>query len=56
MRRSFRICFRCGSFVKKETHKGLRKEYPFVCLNCYENMYRFETIPIRKFKKKRKSA
>ena len=38
-----RYCFRCGCQVKKETDKDLRKEYPYYCPNCDENMYTFET-------------
>lgn len=36
-------CRRCGGLVERETKPGLRKEYPFFCPKCYENMYRFET-------------
>lgn len=36
-------CKRCGHKVKRETTKGLRKEYPYYCPYCDENMYRFET-------------
>lgn len=34
---------KCSTVVKKETSKGLRKEYPFYCPKCDENLYRFET-------------
>jgi len=37
-----RKCFR-GHKVRKETHKELKKEYPYYCPTCYENMYEFET-------------
>lgn len=36
-------CNVCKSVVKKETTKGLRKEYPFYCPTCDENKFRFET-------------
>jgi predicted RNA-binding Zn-ribbon protein involved in translation (DUF1610 family) len=36
-------CNRCGGLVVKEREPGLRKEYPFFCPECDENMYRFET-------------
>lgn len=36
-------CRRCRHQVERETHKGLRKEYPYFCPNCFENMFRFET-------------
>ena len=36
-------CNKCNKIVKKETIKGLRKEYPFYCPNCDENLYRIET-------------
>lgn len=36
-------CNNCNSVVAKETTKGLRKEYPFYCKCCGENLYRFET-------------
>ena len=35
-------CFRCGTFVLEETVEALRKEYPFYCPTCDENMYSFE--------------
>lgn len=41
-----RICKRCESLVKKETQI---KGYPFYCPNCDENMYRFETINVKRF-------
>lgn len=37
-----RICRRCGSEVQEETDTDLKKEYPFYCPNCDENMYSFE--------------
>lgn len=39
-----RYCKRCGHKIKRETTKGLRKEYPYYCPRCDENMYRFETV------------
>jgi hypothetical protein len=48
MRRTFRKCLKCGSYVEKETCKGLRKEYPFYYPNCCENMYRVETFKVNK--------
>lgn len=39
-----RYCRRCGHAIRRETAKGLRKEYPYYCPNCYENMYQFETL------------
>lgn len=41
--RKKRYCNRCGEIVRRETEKELRREYPFFCPNCDENMYRFET-------------
>lgn len=41
-----RVCTRCESLVKKETQI---KEYPFYCPNCDENLYRFETINVKRF-------
>jgi endogenous inhibitor of DNA gyrase (YacG/DUF329 family) len=41
--RKKRYCNRCGKLVRRETKKGLRREYPFFCPRCDENMYRFET-------------
>lgn len=46
--RTHRKCIRCNTYVKRETSKGLRREYPFYCPKCDENMYRFETIKIYK--------
>ena len=42
-----RKCKRCGSWVKRETVKGLRKEYSFYCPMCDQNMYRFETVKVK---------
>jgi len=36
-------CNKCNVILKKETHRELRKEYPFYCPCCDENVYRFET-------------
>jgi NAD-dependent SIR2 family protein deacetylase len=36
-------CSKCGTEVKKETDKELRKEYPYYCPECDENLYSFET-------------
>ncbi len=47
-----RYCKRCGHKVKRETTKGLRKEYPYYCPYCDENMYRFETEKHRSDKTK----
>lgn len=46
-----RFCHRCGAMVKRETDKDLKKEYPFYCPCCDENMYRFETYKIKGGKK-----
>ena len=35
-------CPKCGKEVSKETDKDLKKEYPYVCLNCDENFYGIE--------------
>lgn len=47
-----RYCRRCGHAIMRETVKGLRKEYPYYCPNCYENMYRFETFKRNKKRNK----
>jgi hypothetical protein len=41
-----RICHN-GHKVKKEVNKQLKKEYPFYCSTCDENMYKFETKIIK---------
>lgn len=46
-----RYCFRCHKRVKRETDKYLRKEYPYYCPHCDENMYKFET-----YKKERRDV
>ena len=33
---------RCGEKVIKETDKELKKNYPYYCPACNENMYNFE--------------
>lgn len=37
-----KICKRCGSEVRKETDKELKKKYPYYCPVCDENMFEFE--------------
>ena len=37
-------CRRCGSEVLPERDKWLRKEYPYYCPECDENMYSFECV------------
>ena len=41
-----RVCFRCGTEVKKEKNKYI--DYPYYCPNCDENMYSFETNIVEK--------
>ncbi len=43
--KTHRICCRCCKPVVRETKI---KEYPFYCPNCNENMYRFETVNVKK--------
>ena len=49
--RNKRYCKKCGTLVRKET-SGIRKEYPFFCPTCEENMFRFETINAKGVKRK----
>lgn len=37
-------CFKCGTKVKKEKDEDLKKEYPYFCPCCDENMYNFEVL------------
>lgn len=37
-------CFRCGTRLKMERDKDLKKEYPYYCSACDENMYSFEAV------------
>lgn len=37
-------CRRCGSKVQPEKDDWLRKEYPYYCPDCDENMYSFECM------------
>ena len=48
-----RVCRRCGETVLKETAKTL-DDYPFVCPNCDENMFTFETRIARRIMRGRK--
>lgn len=50
--KTFRKCLRCGTYVKKETNKVLRKEYPFYCPKCDENMWYFETVNVKRNRKR----
>lgn len=36
------VCGRCGTEVCVETDKYLKKEYPYYCPCCDENMFSFE--------------
>ena len=40
-------CGKCGSVVVSETDRELRKEYPYYCPCCNENMYSSECIDSR---------
>lgn len=48
-----RVCRRRGEPVLKETAKML-DDYPFVCPNCNENMFTFETRMARRMMRRRK--
>ena len=37
-------CFRCNSPLKPEKDRELKKEYPYYCPVCDENMYSFEAV------------
>ena len=54
--KTFRKCFRCGTWLRKETHKGLREQYPFDCPYCYENMFYFESVKIKRNKHRHKKV
>ena len=47
------VCLRCGEPVLKEKAKTL-DDYPFVCPNCNENMFTFETRMARRIMSRRK--
>lgn len=36
-------CNRCGTVALKEIGTELKKEYPYQCMDCDENMYSIET-------------
>lgn len=38
-----KYCIKCGHKVKPETNKDLKKEYPYYCPHCDENLYSIET-------------
>lgn len=42
------VCRRCGTEVQKEEDEELRKEYPYYCPKCDENMYSFECEEVAK--------
>lgn len=44
-----KICIHCGSAVRRERNRELRKEYPYYCPRCDENMYGFEAVEKRMF-------
>jgi len=39
-----RFCRRCGTQVEVEKIKSLKKQYPYFCPNCDENMFDFEVF------------
>jgi DNA-directed RNA polymerase subunit RPC12/RpoP len=39
-----KICVKCGSEVLPEVSEELKKEYPYYCEECDENLYSFEVI------------
>jgi hypothetical protein len=39
-----KLCSKCGAEVEVETDEDLKKEYPYYCPECDENMYEFEVI------------
>jgi hypothetical protein len=39
-----KICNKCGSEVFPEVSEELKKEYPYYCEECDENMYEFEVV------------
>lgn len=40
------VCRRCGAEVQRERERQLRKEYPYYCPDCDENMYSFECMEV----------
>ena len=42
-----RVCKRCGTLIEQETDRELKKEYPYYCPVCDENMYSYETIVVK---------
>ena len=38
------LCPKCGKELQEEDNYAVRGEYPFVCLDCDENFYRFEAV------------
>ena len=42
-READKVCFRCDSRLYKE-FGDISAKYPFVCLECDENMYNFEAV------------
>lgn len=42
------VCKRCGAEVQPEEDEVLRKEYPYYCPKCDENMYSFECEEVEK--------
>lgn len=40
-------CRRCGCKVVRETDPDLKKQYPFYCPDCDENMDNFEVEEIK---------
>lgn len=41
------VCRRCGTEVHRERERHLRKEYPYYCPDCDENMYSFECMEVQ---------
>lgn len=41
-------CHRCGEKVYREIDEEIKETYPYVCMNCDENLFSFEVINLVK--------
>lgn len=41
------VCKHCGAKVEEETDSELKKEYPYYCPECDENLFSFECEEIK---------
>lgn len=42
--RKKKLCPSCGSLLRFEKDRALKREYTYVCNSCEQNFYKFEAV------------